>query len=681
LKHIDRIGGAVATFAERFSVLFATVRAFRPASVISPPPHALAADLAPSQNFHIARTIYSIISVILASKYFSALEFLMSALVSEKIAFPVRYTGEKLLSLAKLVLDPAFQPVVEINTGAVFGYESLMRGYDQMGFSSPLDLIDRMADTGQLAALDQMMAGRALSKFSALPDFRSATLFINLDVRLIPQGEAMLDILLRHLKQHAIPPSSICFELSERFDNTALAEFGPLIAKMRRSGFKIAIDDFGVGRGEFKLLCDYPVDYLKIDRHFISGIDAAPKKQHLVRNIVNIAHTLGIRVIAEGVESEAEFLAVREFGVDMVQGYYIARPSKNIDDQKASYPHLRDKSKSRVSGRSLDELLIRKQIERLPTVYEHDSIERVFEMFRQNPEMSYFPVLNVNNEPRGIIQENQLKEYIYHPFGRDLLKNRDYLRSVSNFVKLAPIVSLDSDTDDLVTAFANMEGCQCMLLTENMRYSGTISAAALIKILNEKQLKTALDQNPLTGLPGNLAILDFLRNSCKDSDQRRYLCYCDFDNFKPFNDRYGFHAGDHAITLFAALMRRYFFHESEFIGHVGGDDFFIGLEGFTEEEMIHPLGRLLNDFSAEAMDLYSEEDRALGHIMGHDREGIERKIALMRCSIGVLELPEGVVISDLDRISAEIAHVKASAKKSETGLCITQFGATGCKLC
>lgn len=600
---------------------------------------------------------------------------------AERIAFPVRYAGEKLLSLAKMVLDPAFQPIVEVNTGAVFGYESLMRGQDQMGFNSPLELIDRMAETGQLAALDQMMAGRSLSKFTALTDFRSTTLFINLDVRLIPEGEALIDVLLKHLATHSIPPSSICFELSERFDNTAIPEFVTLFTKLRRSGFKIAIDDFGVGRGEFKLLCDFPVDYLKIDRHFINGVETIPKKQHLVRSIVNIAHTLGIRVIAEGVETEAEFLAVRELGVDMVQGYYIARPSKNIDDQKPNYPHLRDKSKNRLSGRSLDELLIRKQIERLPTVYENDSIETVFEMFRQNPELSFFPVLNVNNEPRGIIQENQLKEYIYHPFGRDLLKNRDYLRSVAHFVKPAPIISLDSDAEDLVTAFANMEGCQCMLLTENMRYCGTISAASLIKILNEKQLKTAMDQNPLTGLPGNLAIMDFLRNSCKDGDQRRYLCYCDFDNFKPFNDRYGFHAGDHAITLFAALMRRYFFHESEFVGHVGGDDFFIGLEGYTEEELIHPLGRLLNDFSDDVVDLYSEQERARGFIIGHDREGKDQKIGLMRCSIGVLEIPEGIVISDLDRISTEIAAVKASAKKSKTGLCIAQYGASTCSGC
>ena len=107
---------------------------------------------------------------------------------------------------------------------------------------------------------------------------------------------------------------------------------------MRKQGFKLAIDDFGVGHGEMKLLCDYPVDYLKIDRHFISGIDKSPRKRHLVKNIVNMAHVLGIRVIAEGIETEAEFITCRESGVDLVQGWFIARPTTFVSELQPSYP-------------------------------------------------------------------------------------------------------------------------------------------------------------------------------------------------------------------------------------------------------------------------------------------------------------------------------------------------------
>src|SRR3546814_16490447 len=93
------------------------------------------------------------------------------------------YAGDQLVTLSKLVGENAFHPIVEVATGTVFGYETLMRGYDRIGFGSPLELLDEAHEAGQLLALEQMIAARALAKFATLPDFASATLFVNLDVR------------------------------------------------------------------------------------------------------------------------------------------------------------------------------------------------------------------------------------------------------------------------------------------------------------------------------------------------------------------------------------------------------------------------------------------------------------------------------------------------------------------
>ncbi|MBB3592161.1 diguanylate cyclase (GGDEF)-like protein [Rhizobium sp. BK529] len=585
-----------------------------------------------------------------------------------------RYASDQIVTLAKLVIENAFQPIVEAGTGTVFGYESLMRGQDRIGFETPVEILDEAYEHGQLLQLEQMVANRALAKFATLSNFATATLFLNLDVRLIPYGNRLVENLLLQLKTANIPPSSVCFEFSERFDNTSVPEFAELVLRLRKAGFKLAIDDFGVGHGEMKLLCDYSVDYLKIDRHFVAAIDRSPRKRHLLKSIVNMAHVLGTRVIAEGIETEAEFIVCRDYGVDLVQGWFISRPSTHLSELVPSFPHLQELGKNKGNNQSLDEILIRKQIEMLPTVYESDGIDTVFELFRRNPRQAYFPVLNANGEPRGIIHEHHLKEYIYQPFGRDLLKNKVYERTISHFVERAPIVGLDSDADQLMAIFANMEGSNCLILTDNMRYAGVVSAASLIKVINEKQLKTAQDQNPLTGLPGNRAIRDFMRHSGRDGDEVRHFCYCDFDNFKPFNDAYGFHLGDHAISLFAALMRRYFFAERHFLGHVGGDDFFVGVVGWTKEELTEILDRLISDFHDDVVDLYTDEDRAAGRIRGHDRSGAEAFFPLMRCSIGVLELPEGLVIDDINRVSAEIAHVKSAAKENEEGLVFHALG-------
>ncbi|MET0748777.1 MAG: GGDEF domain-containing protein [Rhizobium sp.] len=575
------------------------------------------------------------------------------------------------------LIETAFQPIVDARSGAVFGYEALMRGHDRIGFADPIAVLDEAERTGQLFGLEQMMERLALGVFAALPEHDDKTLFLNLDARLIPEGLALVEALLQVLKTRAIPPSSICFEFSERFDNSAYPQAAELIAAMRKAGFKIAIDDFGVGHAEMRLLCDHVVDYVKIDRHFVTGADTTIRKRHFLKSAITMAHMLGARVIAEGIETEGELAVCRDLGVDLAQGWLIARPMADVRQWvpcSADFPHGKTNN---TALQSLDDILIRKQIEVLPTVFENDPIDTVFDLFRRNPRQAYFPVLSASNEPRGIIHEYSLKAYIYQPFGRDLLKNKAYERTISHFMDPAPVVSINSTVDDLMAIFADVADASCLVVIEDMRYAGVVSAASLVKAMTEKQLKTAQDQNPLTGLPGNHAIRDFMRMTAGGTvDETRYFCYCDFDAFKPFNDAYGFHIGDHAISLFAALMRRHFLLGNHFLGHVGGDDFFIGVIGGARKELTETLDRLRNDFSNDVTALYAADDRERGYITGHDRSGAKTVFALMRCSIGVVEIPAGTLIDDMASVSTRIAGLKAKAKESGSGLVFEQLSET-----
>lgn len=584
-----------------------------------------------------------------------------------------RFGDDQIVTLAKLVIETAFQPIVETASGAVFGYESLMRGHDRLGFASPLDLLDRAHEAGQLLALEHMVNSRALAAFAALPDFASRTLFVNLDSRLVTDASDVVDRLSGHLKRAGIPASSICFEISERFDNGSMPEFGTLIARLRQEGFKLAIDDFGAGHSGMKALCDHPFDYLKIDRHFMSGLDADARKRHLVKSTVNLAHVLGIRVIAEGVETEAEFVACRDCGCDLVQGWYIARPQTDMSALQSVYAPVARAATGRRSSASLDSILIRRQIEHLPAVHEGDSLESVFELFRRDPRRTFFPVLNANDEPRGILHEYHVRELSYHPFGRDLLKNKIYQKSLSHFSTMAPVADLETPAEQLLSIFADMGGSECVILTENMRYAGILSASSLLKIISEKQLKNAEDQNPLSGLPGNRSIHDYLQDRTLDGDQLRCFCYFDFDNFKPFNDHYGFQMGDRAILQFASLLRRHFIGEDVFIGHLGGDDFFAGVSGRDVGAVRELIERLLGDFAHEARQLYAPADLLAGVIRGHDRDGNERNFPLMRCSAVVLVVPEEELVADPQQISARIATLKGQAKTSKDGIVL--FGA------
>ena len=130
-----------------------------------------------------------------------------------------RFGDDQIITLAKLVIENAFQPIVEATTGAVFGYESLVRGFERLGFASPLELLDKAEGAGQLLALEHLINSRAVAAFATLPDFSARTLFLNFDSRLVGGEGDIVERLVNHLKRSNIAPSSICFELSERFDS------------------------------------------------------------------------------------------------------------------------------------------------------------------------------------------------------------------------------------------------------------------------------------------------------------------------------------------------------------------------------------------------------------------------------------------------------------------------------
>ncbi|MEZ5787851.1 MAG: EAL domain-containing protein [Xanthobacteraceae bacterium] len=584
-----------------------------------------------------------------------------------------RVARDHIVSLAKLVVDYALQPIVEINTGYVYGYEALLRGYERLNLGSPIELFDIAHEAGVLVALEQMLQARAIAKFAGLPDTKGRKLFLNIDGRTLHCGREMLESAAKALERQSLPASAVCFELSERYDNDGEPGFDAVVAALRAMGGRLAIDDFGLGYSELKLLCDYGIDYVKIDGYFIRGMPESQRKRLFVNTIANLAHVLGIRVVAEGVETEAEYIACREAGCDLVQGYFVARPTCELSELLDSYSRVVTARAKHRCDRKTDELLIRGHLAKLPTIHEDFDLSAVFDLFLHAPQESFFPVVDCSGEPRGLIHEREIKKYIYMPFGRELLQNPAYQRRVSSLVTACPIVDINTDAERILEVFANARGSYGVIVTENFRYVGVLSASALLTVINDKQLRLAQDQNPLTELPGNLAITDFVAMTVLDGSCDRHFCYFDFDHFKPFNDRYGFAHGDRAITLFATLMRRHLAGPGVFLGHIGGDDFFAGFCGRERGALADTLALLLEAFRREAHKLYSTEDQRAGFIAGTDRDGRERHFGLLRCSVATMELTANTQTNDLDKIHAAMAQAKSEAKRLPAGMAWRRF--------
>ncbi|WP_417671719.1 EAL domain-containing protein [Roseibium sp.] len=561
----------------------------------------------------------------------------------------------------------ALQPIVDFGTGVVYGYEALLRDFENLGFSSPSQLFDDARDHGILSELEPALLGAALDAYRALPTARGTKLFFNLDGRDLGEDDDQRTRLGNVVTSRGFSETQVCLELCEANQSTHTEITDHVLNNLRRNGFMFALDDFGKGFSELRLIHDLGPDYVKIDRFFLNGIDTDARRKLFVTTVANLAHVLGARVIAEGVETEREFKACRDAGCDLVQGYYVAKPFLKKQEARLFYDHVRVSSMG--NARKEEERRIRNELQHLPTVNHDGSMSRLLDMFLKDQEVSLVPVIDANNEPRGLIHERDLKAYLYAG-GFDEADYHDALDlPLRNFVRSCPIADIDSNADMLLVTFASSLNSDGIIITENFRYAGFLSATSLLKIIHERRLEEAQDQNPLTRLPGNGAITRFIKDASKPRPAARHFCYFDFDNFKPFNDTYGYRQGDRAIILFSELLQQHLNGTGTFRGHVGGDDFFAGFMSGDQTEIAAQLLSLKRAFKSDVESFYNTEHRKCGFIEASDRFGAPRLFSLLDCSISMMTLAPNVSLSP-DQVNAEMAELKRMAKRSDDGLAV-----------
>ncbi|AVS85180.1 EAL domain-containing protein [Paracidovorax avenae] len=216
----------------------------------------------------------------------------------------------------------AFQPIVDLrHGGSVFAYEALVRGADG---SSAASVLARVND-GNRYAFDQACRVRAVELAARLGiDCR---LSINFLPNAVYQPESCIQVTLQAARRNGFPVERIIFEVAEHENAHDREHLNRILRAYRRQGLRTAIDDFGAGYAGLGLLADFQPDMLKIDMALVRGIGADPVRQAIVRGVVSMGESLGIAVIAEGVETEDELRPLRAMGVHLYQGYLFARPA------------------------------------------------------------------------------------------------------------------------------------------------------------------------------------------------------------------------------------------------------------------------------------------------------------------------------------------------------------------
>jgi len=223
-------------------------------------------------------------------------------------------------------LSVAYQPKIELNAGAFAGVEALVRWrHPEQGCIGPALFIPLAEQSAVIDALTLWMADQVLGQAAAWRDQgQQVPVAINVSARNLNQVE-FPDLLAETCRRHRIPPGNVIVEITETASQQ-IVKLLDTLTRVRLKGFKLSLDDFGVGFSSLAQLQQLPFSEVKVDRIFVKRLVEEKDSRIITRAIINLAHELGLKVVAEGVESAAALQILVDFGCDVAQGYFIARP-------------------------------------------------------------------------------------------------------------------------------------------------------------------------------------------------------------------------------------------------------------------------------------------------------------------------------------------------------------------
>jgi diguanylate cyclase (GGDEF)-like protein len=228
------------------------------------------------------------------------------------------------------------------------------------------------------------------------------------------------------------------------------------------------------------------------------------------------------------------------------------------------------------------------------------------------------------------------------------------------------IVERDHNIDELVGILTSQDQrylTDGFIVTENGHYVGLGTGDQLVRSVTETRIEAARHANPLTFLPGNIPISQHIERLLK-KQVNFVACYADLNNFKPYNDYYGYWRGDEMIRLIASIAMEHCDTQRDFLGHVGGDDFLLL---FQSTDWLQRCERLVADFNARALEMFDASARAAGGIHAEDRHGVQRFFPCTTVSIGAVAI-DGHQYSKAEEVANLAALAKHDAKQSGVGV-------------
>lgn len=559
--------------------------------------------------------------------------------------------------LANQQIRPVFQPIVSLDDGTVAGYEALSRGPQNSPLESPALLFSAAEQSGKVWDLDFLCRTKALEKAKHLPDMQM--LFINVDPKIINDARFEKGVTKEILDSYQIDATKIIFEITEKTSINDYKSFRRVLDNYTSQGYKIAIDDTGSGYSGLKMLAETRPQFVKIDMDLVRDIDKDSLKQALMRAFQDFAVLTNMKIIAEGIETVDELNTLISLGIPYGQGFFLGRPEAEfMDILPAIRQHVIAKQEQKQQELFHTPLTIPiGDIARRDPSFEVSTIgSQAIEHFDCNPNLMGITIVQ-DGYPVGLLMRNTLFGRLGTQYGVAVYTKRQ----VSLLMDRNPLIVDYYMPLDQVSKFAvsrpEKNLYDYIIVTRNGLYYGITTVKCLLEKTTQLEVNRAKHCNPLSGLPGNILIEEKLRQELERRTDFAVL-YFDLDNFKAYNDTYGFDNGDKVLSMLAQMIQQQVLlwgNRDCFVGHIGGDDFIAVVKQVNVEALCQALIEL---FDNRILDFYTERDKIKGYIIAKNRHGVEEKYPLISLSIAVVKNQAGRFKS-----TAALAETAGGVKK------------------
>jgi diguanylate cyclase (GGDEF)-like protein len=570
-------------------------------------------------------------------------------------------------------LVPHFQPIIDLTDGAVHAHEALVRTPQGCAWPNPDALFAAAREQGETEALEVECIRLALSQWQGLST--PGRLFLNISATTLMKVLAQMDIerILAVASKGRLRGSDIVVELTE---HEHVKDFDTLLSsvrRLRRHSIAVALDDFGDGRSSLRLWSELKPEIVKIDKYFTHELPSRPEKVQTLRALMQISQTLGASLVAEGVETAEELRLLRDLGIPFGQGWLLGRPAAQPvpstlpqaqevirSKELAVIPERRRSTQQRATPWTM--------LEEVPALPPATTNEQLFARLSADESLFALAIVDPEQRPLGLVSRQAFIARYAKPYFPELFGRKSCLL----FANQSPrTVDLHADIDALTEVLTSEDQrylTEGFVITELGRYRGLGSGEKLVRRVTEARIEAARHANPLTLLPGNIPLTQHIERLLA-SGREFVACYGDLNQFKPFNDIYGYWRGDEMILLAARCFTAHAEPTRDFLGHVGGDDFVVLFQSHDWEARCEAVVR---EFNEQARALYDDPAREAGGVMAEDRHGTLRFHALVTLSIGACRVNANTRAT-AEQVASCAAGAKHKAKQAQVALYPSQL--------